>query len=89
MFSFSLTKKKEKVKTKRSASHNANLLRILSGLGSVFKLHWLPKSGAGVHEKCEPQVGGLRHAALCDNDKLAVGFRGAFSLLRFFGHAKK
>ena len=44
---------------------------------------------AGVHEKSEPQVGGQGRAALCDNDKLAVGFCGAFSLLRFFGQTKK
>jgi len=45
MFSFSLTKKKQKVKTKRSASHKAKLLRVLSGSRSVFRLRWLPISG--------------------------------------------
>ena len=44
---------------------------------------------AGVHEKSEPQVGGQGRAAQCDKDKLVVGFCGAFSLLRFFGQAKK
>ena len=46
-------------------------------------------SAVDVHEKCEPQVGGQGRAARCDNDKLAVGFRGAFSLLRFFLQKKK
>ena len=47
------------------------------------------KRAAGVHEKSEPQVGGQGRAALCSNDKLAVGFCGAFSLLRFFLQKKK
>jgi len=32
---------------------------------------------------------GMRGAGLCDKRKLWVGFRGALSLLRFFGQAKK
>jgi hypothetical protein len=82
-----LTKKKQKVKTKRSALHKAILLRVLSGLRSVFKLRWLPKSGAGVHERSEPKVSWHERGRLVRQTK-ALGWR-SWWLFEYFFAAEK
>ncbi len=87
MLSFSLTKKKQKVKTKRSAAHKANLLRVLSGLRSVFKLRWLRKPGAGVHERSELECRQAKQGKPCAPVGTKVGVRGGF--LQYFFAAEK
>ena len=86
LFSFSLTKKKQKVKTKRSATHKASLLRVLSGSRSVFRLRWLRKPVAGVHERSEPKVFWAMQGCLCA--RKALGWR-SWWLFEYFFAAEK
>jgi hypothetical protein len=56
MVFFFLNEKETKSQDKTICLTQASLLRVLSGLRSVFKLRWLLISGAGVHERSEPKV---------------------------------
>ena len=101
-FSFSLTKKKQGkdakaslrqyvrqvFKTKRSATHKASLLRVLSGSRSVFKLRWLRKPGAGVHERCEPKVSWHERGRAVRQTK-ALGWRSWWLFVILFCGRKK
>ena len=66
---FLLDEKEPKSQDKTICNTQATLLRVLSGLRTVFILRWLPKSGAGVHERCELDFFSIRRLAKCDKKK--------------------
>ncbi|HEX7415217.1 MAG TPA: hypothetical protein VF411_14325 [Bacteroidia bacterium] len=69
LFNFFLLDEKEtKSQDKTICCTQATLLRVLSGLRAVFILRWLPKSGAGVHERCELDFFGIERGK-CDKKK--------------------